>query len=237
MILGSIVLGKRRFASFFFAACCLLLSGCSSTEMGVGGDLPEADSVRAKPAVVQSDYRLSPQDILEVNVYQFPNLSRTVQVDGAGRASLPLIGAVTAGGKTVTEFQNEVTRLLGARYLQSPQVSVFLKESVGLRVTVDGAVKKPGVYMLKGRTTLVQALAMADGINDIGDSVVTVSRTSDGRQVQARYDVAAIRAGQANDPIIYGGDFITVNESVARQGLSVVKNAVPAAVAVGARPW
>lgn len=63
-------------------------------------------------------------------------------------------------------------------------------------MTVEGAVKKPGVYALKGKNTLLQALALAEGINDVGDSAVTLIRVSDQRRVSAKFDVAAIRSGQ-----------------------------------------
>ena len=138
-------------------ALALALGGCNSVGGGdaslLGAALPEPDSARASGGQAQNEYRISPNDTIEVNVYQVPNLSRTVQVDGAGRISLPLIGAVLAAGRTVNELEGDVTRRYGARYLQSPQISVFLKESVGRQITVDGAVKKPGVYMLKGRTS------------------------------------------------------------------------------------
>jgi len=225
-----------------FAVCAAALSGCNAEDVAVGSGpsnaraLAEPDSAKSNSNFTQSDYRISPQDVLEINVYQFPNLSRVVQVDGTGRVSLPLVGGVLAGGRTVSEFEADVTRRLGAKYLQSPQVSVFVKESVGLRVTVDGAVRKPGVYPLKGKTTLLQALALGEGINDVGDtSTVTLMRTVDQKRVGAKYDVAAIRAGQAEDPMVYGGDTIVVDESAARQGLQVLKATIPAVVSVGTR--
>ncbi len=224
------------------AALCATLSGCSP-QVGVGVDpsytasLPEPDTARANTDFTQSDYRISAQDVLEINIFGFTNLSRVAQVDGNGRISFPLIGGVVAAGRTVSELEAELTRKLAAKYLQSPQVSVFVKESVGLRVTVEGAVKKPGVYALKGKNTLLQALAMAEGINDVGDSAVTLIRVSDQRRVSAKFDVAAIRSGQAPDPLVYGGDTIVVDESLARTGVQVIKSAVPAMINIGARPW
>jgi polysaccharide export outer membrane protein len=199
--------------------------------------LPEPDTAKANADFTLSDYRISPQDVLEINVFGFPNLSRTVQVDGAGRISFPFIGAVVAGGRTVGEFEADLASNLGAKYLQSPQISVFIKESVGLRITLEGAVKKPGVYALKGKTTLLQALAMGEGINDIGDFSVTLIRVSNHNRVSAKYDISAIRAGRAADPLVYGGDTIVVDESVARTGVQVLKSAIPAVINLGARPW
>jgi polysaccharide export outer membrane protein len=225
----------RRIGLLLAAVC---LAACNGGGLGpdmTGSTLPEADSVKAGAAYVQTEYRIAPQDTLEITVYQFPNLSRVTQVDSSGRLSLPLVGAVVAAGKTVGELEAELTRKLGQRYIQAPQVSVLVKESIGARVTVDGAVKLPGVYTLKGRTTLVQALALAQGINEVGDTTVTLTRISDGRQVTARLDVAAIRAGQAPDPQVFGGDTIVVDESAARTGLQVLKNTVPAAIGIGVR--
>ena len=90
--------------------------------------MPVADSVKAGVAFVESEYRIAPQDTLEITVYQFQNLSRVVQVDGAGRVSLPLVGAIIAAGRTVADLETEIARRLGAKYIQSPQVSVLVKE-------------------------------------------------------------------------------------------------------------
>jgi polysaccharide biosynthesis/export protein len=212
---------------------CLWLAGCNAG--GLGPDLPEPDSIRPNASFAESEYRISPQDVLEVNVFQFQNLSRTVQVDGAGRVSLPLIGALTAAGKTVRDFELELNRRYGERYLQSPQISVFVKESVGQRITVDGAVRNPGVFSLKGKTTLLQAIALAQGLNDVGDTLVTLTRTADQHPVSTRYDIAAIRSGKASDPLVYGGDVISIDESASRTALQVLKTTVPAAIGIGVK--
>lgn len=227
-------LWTRLAVGAFACAAALATAGCYGPDAS-GAALPVADSVKAGSAFVQTEYRIAPQDTLEITVYQFQNLSRVAQVDGAGRLSLPLVGTVVAAGKTVADLEAELTRRLGAKYIQSPQVSVMVKESVGARVTVDGAVKVPGVYTLKGRTSLIQALALAQGINDVGDTLVMLTRISDGRQVSSRIDVEAIREGRAADPEVFGGDTIVVDESASRTGLQVLKNTVPAVVGLGVR--
>ena len=126
------------------------LAACSPTAQQTSLD---AASPAAAPAALQTQtfasarsaevYRIATGDILDVNVFRQPDLSRTVDVDGAGQILLPLIGAMRAAGKTVRELETEITRVLGARYLQSPQVSVAVKDAVGQRVTVEGAVKSP----------------------------------------------------------------------------------------------
>ena len=74
---------------------------------------------------------------------------------------LPLIGSVNAAGKTVTELQEDVSTRLKEKYLQSPEVTIYVKEFASQKVTVEGAVVQPGVYPITGRTTLLQALAIS----------------------------------------------------------------------------
>ena len=176
----------------------------------------------------QTEYRISPQDIIEVTVYQVPDLNRSVQVDASGMVGLPLLGAVRAGGRTVRELESDIARRLGARYLQSPQVAVFVKDAAGLRVTVDGAVKKPGIIQIKGTTTLLAALAEAQGFTETADQsgVMIFRPTEKGRSV-ARFDANAIRSGAAVDPPVFGGDTVVVDESTARTAWKVFREALP----------
>ena len=193
-----------------------------------GAELPAAAAAPVTPQ--RADYRLAAQDVLDVSVYQVPDLNRTVQVDGAGMISLPLIGGVRAAGRTVREVEADVTRRLGARYLQSPQVSVFIRDAVGLRVTVDGAVRKPGFVQMKGATTLLSVIAEAQGFTDTADqSGVMIFRPTDKGRTVARFDIAAIRAGQAVDPPVYGGDTVVVDESTARTAWKQFREALPVA--------
>ena len=92
-----------------------------------------------------TDYRITSQDILQVAIFQVPDLTRTVQVDGSGFVSLfPLVGRVPVRGKTILQAQEDITARYRKSYLQSPQVTLSLVKS-GQRVTVSGAVKSPTV--------------------------------------------------------------------------------------------
>ena len=130
-----------------------------------------------------ADYKIGPQDVLDISVFKVPELTRSVQVADAGTINLPLVGEVTATGKTAREIEHDLATKLGAKYLQSPQVTVYIKEYNSQRVTLDGAVKKPGVYPIRGKTTLMQAVALAEGLNDIADSscIVVFRLTGDKR--------------------------------------------------------
>ena len=161
-----------------------------------------------------TDYRVAPMDVLEVTVYDAPNLSRPAQVSASGYISLPLIGDVKATGKTTDQLQTDIASRLRKDLMQSPQVFVTVKEYNSQRVTVDGAVKAPGVFPLKGKTTLVEAVAQAGGLNEMGSpSSVYVLRQVDGKKMAARFDLNEIRKGQKQDPVMQAGDIVMVDES------------------------
>jgi len=162
-----------------------------------------------------TDYRIGPTDLLKVTVFQVPDLSfDEVRVDTAGQIEMPLIGSVQAAGRTPPELAREIANLLSARYLQDPQVTVTVTQAASEKITVDGAVNKPGVYEMRGRTTLLQAVAMAEGPSRLADlESVAVFRTVEGRRMVAMFDLAAIRNGQAEDPLVRGDDVIVVDTS------------------------
>src|SRR5262249_22758007 len=126
---------------------------------------------------------------------------------------------VKAGGKTASELSTEIAARLKENYLQSPSVSVLIDDSVSQRVTVEGAVTQSGIYPVQGKTTLMQALALAQGPdNKVADlKHVMVFRTIDSKRAGAMFNVDAIRKGAAQDPLIYGGDTVIVYDSKAKQ--------------------
>lgn len=175
-----------------------------------------------------SEYRVGAQDLLEISVFQVADLNRIVRVNTNGQISLPLIGAVQAGGKTVQELEAAIAALLTESFLQNPQVSVFVKEYTSQRVTLEGAIKSPGVYPITGKTSLLQAIAMGGGLSDLANlQGVVVFRTVDGQRMAAVFDIKEIRAGNATDPQIYGDDIVVIDQSGAKTGLRRILEALP----------
>lgn len=158
-------------------------------------------------------YKIGPQDVLEFSVFQVPELTRASQVSDGGTVSLPLVGEVPAAGLTAQEVERDLTKRLKAKYLQNPQVSVFVKEFNSQRITVEGAVKKQGVYPLRGKTSLLQTIAMAEGLDAGADASVVVFRMTDKGRTAARFDLTEIRAGTAEDPLLRSGDLVVVGAS------------------------
>ena len=181
----------------------------------------------ADPTQRITDYQIGASDLLEISVFQVPDMSRTVRVNSHGLISLPLIGAVKAGGLTAQELEVAIAQKLSESLLQDPQVSVFIKEFVSQRVTVEGSVSKPGVYPLTGRTTLLQVIALASGVDLVAEeNAVKVFRQdgsdANGGRTVLIYDLEAIRAGRVEDPLIQGNDLVVVEKSGARSALKGV---------------
>ena len=199
-------------------AAALALAGCASS----GSKIPYATAELARPdietiEVTQGLQRIAPMDKLNINVFQVDALSGEFQVDSAGAISFPLIGTVEAQGKTAPELGQQIANRLSVRYLQSPNVQVSIKESVAQTVTVDGSVRQPGVYPVKGSVTLMRAVALARGMaEDANPSRVIVFRTVKGQRMAAAFDMAAIRQAKMEDPTIYGNDIIVVDGSRTR---------------------
>jgi len=188
-----------------------------------------ADAFTSMNMPGNSAYKIGPLDVLDISVFKVPDLSRSVQVSDVGTVNLPLVGEIAAAGKTAREIERDLTAKLGAKYLQSPQVTVYVKEYNSQRVTIDGAVKKPGVYPIRGKTTLLQSIAMAEGLDANSDSTVVVFRTAEGKRSAARFNMDEIRAGTATDPQLQQGDVIVVGSSAAKTAFNNVLKALPIA--------
>lgn len=213
-------------------APALVLAACGSTPVGqtaqMGASLPPPDPVKLAPATQQGGYRVGPMDVLDVTVYQVPDLTRQVQVDAAGQIVLPLVGPLTAAGKSVSELQVDVASRLREKYLQSPEVTIYVKEFASQKVTVEGSVTQPGVYAIQGRTTLLQALAMARGTDRLANQKrVAVFRTVNNQRMAALFDVDAIRAGTMDDPEVYGNDVVVVERSGMKSAFQSASGVVP----------
>jgi polysaccharide export outer membrane protein len=172
-----------------------------------------------QPAMLtMKDYRIGPEDLLEVQVFGVDQLTRTVRVNGRGMVSLPLIGSIEVGGLTAQQAEALVVAKLGESYLQDPQVSLFIKEYTSQRVIIEGAVVKPGVYPLRGPTTLLQSLAIAGGQGQLSDMAeVMLFRTdTGGKRETLVYNVEKIRAGEIADPVVVNEDMIVVKRSPGR---------------------
>src|SRR5262249_37194742 len=202
---------------------------------GRASALSEAADKYTSPATPgNSAYKIGPLDVLDVAVFQVPDLTRSVQVGDTGIIHYPLVGEVQAAGKTARQLELDLTKKLAAKYLQSPQVTVFVKEYNSQRFTVTGSVRHTGVFPLQGRSTLIQALAQAGDIdNDLASGAIVIFRTIDGKRSAARFDFDAIQKGNSQDPELQPGDVIVVDTSPAKVALNSVLHVLPIAGTAG----
>jgi polysaccharide export outer membrane protein len=110
------------------------------------------------------DYKIGPEDLLEISVFEEEKLNKTVRVSSQGNISLPLLGILRVKGLTANEVEKEIRDLLAEKYLQDPHVSVFIKEYRSQRISVIGAVEKPGSFDITGQKTILDMLGMAGGL-------------------------------------------------------------------------
>lgn len=234
--------------------CALAVGACSgsSTSALIGGDGTEGASAqlatsgapgKAKSDVAQSidkltsaarpgtsSYKIGPEDVVEVSVFRVPELTKIAQVSETGLVNLPLVGEIVVANRTAQEVERDLAARLGAKYLHNPQVTVLVKEYNSQRITIEGEVKKPGVYPLRGRTTLIQAIAVAGGMEQVADtSEIIVFRQNGAQRSAARFDLDAIRGGQVRDPEIVAGDVVVVNSSALKSAFNNVVKMLPLA--------
>jgi len=116
------------------------------------------------PGPLKSDYVIGKEDLLELGVFEQPDLTRTVRVSGDGTISLPLLGVVPLAGLSTKQAEEKLRELLSDKYLTDPQVWVFVKEAKSRKVSVVGAVEKPGSIEMLGDRTLLEAISEAGGL-------------------------------------------------------------------------
>jgi polysaccharide export outer membrane protein len=173
-------------------------------------------------AGLSADYRVGPNDLIDIDVFGVPELKRTVRVNSSGLVSLPLVGNVSLLGLTGQQAEERIASAYAEKYLQNPQVSVFIKEFTTRRITIEGAVAKPGIYPVTGQLTLLRALALAGGGGNYANlsEIMLFRKGQDGQSEPTKtYDLEAIREGKEADPVIVADDVIVVKRSAARAAL------------------
>ncbi|HXG81903.1 MAG TPA: polysaccharide biosynthesis/export family protein [Sphingomicrobium sp.] len=218
----------RVFPVILFAA--VALAGCSHSR---GGPIPygvQNFGVPDAPTVVPlgAGYKIAPMDTLSIKVFKMPDLSGDYEVDLTGQISMPLLGNIPAASLTTAQLDEALTRRLGEKYLENPDVGVSIKSSTARMVTVDGAVNKSGSYPVMGPMTLMQAVALAGGTNqDANPRRVAVFRTIGGQRQAAAFDLTSIRRGEDPDPAIYAGDIVVIDGSGLNPVQKQILNSLP----------
>jgi len=136
------------------------------------------------------EYKIGPQDLLEIAVFGLDEMNKTVRVSEDGNITLPLLGEIEVKDLTKSQLEQRLARLLEVKYLQNPQVTIFIREYQSKRVSILGAVSEPGRYELLGRQTLLHMIAQAGGMtNEAGDEIIVVREKEDGTSKSLRISI------------------------------------------------
>lgn len=151
------------------------------------------------------DYKIGPEDLLQVSVLEAPDLNRTVRVSAEGAISLPLLGGVQAAGLSPSGLEAVLEELLRRSYMKDPHVSIFVEKVRSHAVSVFGAVGKPGVYQIRSAKSLVEVLSMAQGLAANAGDAVLVTRQGGAAKATAGVSPAAAGGAAAKPEAVSGG--------------------------------
>ena len=147
-----------------------------------------------------SSYVIGADDVLAINVWKEPDVSRSVSVRSDGKISLPLVGELTAGGQTPLQLEQEITRRL-QNYISEPGVTVIVQDSKSQRINILGMVVRPGTYLLTGSATVLDAIAMAGGFKDFAKqkSIYVLRADAEGTQKRLSFNYKDVIKGKNTD--------------------------------------
>ncbi|PWU25132.1 MAG: sugar ABC transporter substrate-binding protein [Candidatus Rokuibacteriota bacterium] len=160
----------------------------------------------------RGDYQIGPEDVLDVAVWNNTALSRTAPVRPDGKISLPLLNDVQAAGLTPMELRDAIAKKL-AEYMPNPEVSVIVREVNHFKVSVLGEVKKPGRYDFKGQATVLDAIALAGGLNDFAtrSKIVILRNNGTGStRLPVNYNKVVAGGAEQDNFVLKPGDIVLV---------------------------
>lgn len=157
----------------------------------------------------QAPYTIGPADILQITVWKEPELTRDVTVRFDGKITMPLLGDVAAAGLAPGQLAETIAKGL-ARFLELPRVTVGVSQATSARFYVVGQVEKSGEFPLTGRTTVLQALALAGGFREFAKSDQVVIVRQDQSVVAVNYKRIADGRDVSQNVLLGPGDTIVV---------------------------
>lgn len=173
-----------------------------------------APAAPTAPAIVEplgDAFRIGPEDVLDVQVWKNPELSRVVPVRPDGMISLPLVNDIRAAGLTPIELRQQVTQRL-AEFIPSPEVSVIVREVHSVKVAVLGAVRMPGHYEVNSTATVLELIARAQGLTEFADrGRIVVLRQNGKATKRIPFNYRKVAEGTEQDNfVVQPGDIIVV---------------------------
>lgn len=200
---------------------CLVAVACAFIVASVRAQEAEKNAVQASPAktpdttakpVGEGEYKIGPQDVLRIDVWKEPDISRSIPVRPDGKISLPLLSDVQAAGLTTMELAASIREGL-KKFINSPQVTVSVTEINSRRVYCTGEVMKPGALSLLPSMTALQALSSCGGFTQFARiKNIYILRVENGKQVQHPFNYKDVVKGKKPEDniLLQPGDVIVV---------------------------
>lgn len=202
-----------------FAVVTASSTGCRMRGAAKGGNTVTARQFEAQQS--QGDgarseaSTLGSGDLIEVRVFQEPDLSGAYRLSSEGTIDFPLCGKVALVGRTSSEAADALTRCLAEGYLKRPQVTVLVREFTSKKIFVFGEVQKPGTFPFDENMNVIQAITLAGGFTKLAAKNDTnVTRLVEGREVKIRVPVEDIGVGRERNFALQPGDIVFVPESL-----------------------
>jgi polysaccharide export outer membrane protein len=180
---------------------------------------------RASALALISDFRLGPDDLVDISVFEAPELNRTLRVSANGEISLELLGPIRASGLTPRELETTLQDRLRRTYMKDPHVGVFVHELESHPVSVVGAVKKSGVFQIRSTKTVIEMISLAEGLSDTAGDTVLIMRGTEFSGLGASEQVQQGKIEQVNlkelmeskdsalNVLVYPGDIVKVTSA------------------------
>lgn len=162
---------------------------------------------------VAGHYEIGAEDLLEITVFELPELNRTVRVAADGSISMPLVGVIPVSGLSQRAVEQRLRALLQERFLENPQVSVFIREHRSKTISVIGAIQTPGTLETLGIQNLLQAISAAGGLTrEAGHNLFILRSLPDGGQRRIEIDLhgLTIRGDPELNIALAPGDVINI---------------------------
>ena len=164
----------------------------------------------ATPATTDTEYKIGPQDVVQIDVWKEPEITRTIPVRPDGKISLPLLNDVQAAGLTAMQLASNIREGL-TKFLNNPQVTVTVTQINSRRVFVTGEVIRSGALPLLPGMTVLQALSSSGGFTQFAkEKAIYILRNENGKQVKHLYNYKDVLKGKTEDILLEPGDVIVV---------------------------
>jgi polysaccharide biosynthesis/export protein len=214
---GFRILRMMAFGMLLSVAAWAQSGAASGQQAPAAGDKVDKDGAKNRasgsPAHSDDSYVIGANDVLAINVWKEPDVSRSVPVRSDGKISLPLVGELQASGQTPRQLEQEISKRLQS-YISEPEVTVIVTDSKSQKVNILGMVARPGAYLLTSSTTVLDAVAMAGGFKDFAKqkSIYVLRQALDGTQKRIPFNYKDVIKGKNPEQNIrlQAGDTVVV---------------------------